>query len=536
MFKFGRRCVFALALFGLAASSVFSAVDYDNQKLTLALITDPPSLDSAKATDSISGMVLGHVMEGLLRYDRENRLVPGIALRWQFDEQGAVFYLREDARWSDGQPVTADDFVFAWRRALDPATASQYAFILYPLKNAEAINQGRMPPEKLAVEAVDSRTLRLELRSPTPHFLKLLTFWTYLPQREDFYTQHANDYASGHDKLLYTGPFQITRWVRDARLVLERNPHYWDQQAIRLQQIDWAYFTADSSTVLNLFRDSQIAETGLNAELLQVALREGWRMQRSTTGAIFYLGFNHRAFAPTANADLRRALHLVFDPYELINLVIGIPGQLPGLSFFPVWLQGQTQAFRIEHPAPAHRPDLAKAREHLARAARTMGGEIPPLVLLSGDTPSARREAEYFQGLFSNRLGLNIRIDAQVFKQRLSKMLSGQYDIVMAGWGPDYDDPLTFGDLFTSWNQNNRGEYRNPELDQWVRLAESSFDPAERMRAFAEVQRIIYEDTVVIPTYESSQILVTHPRLKGVIRRPIGTSPDYTRAWIEPAP
>lgn len=530
----GLRLLLAGALYSFLTTALLaSAVDHQQQSLALALVSDPPQLDSAKATDQVSGMVLGHVMEGLLRYDQQNQLIPGVAESWQFNAEKAVFKLRRNARWSDGQPVTAGDFVFAWRRAVDPATASQYAFILYPVKHAEAINRGLMPPQSLGVQALDDYTLALELRAPTPHFLKLLTFATYLPQREDFYLQQANKYAANADKLLYNGPFKITEWVHDAKLLLEQNAHYWDIESIRLKRIDWAYFTADQSALLNLFRDSLIAETGLNAELLEVALEEGWTMHRSSTGAVYYLGFNYRDRQPTANADLRRALHLVFDPYELVNLVIGIPGYLPGLSFFPTWLKGERLAFRSEYPAVAHRPDYEQALRHLAKAKAALG-EIPPLILLSGDTPSARKEAEYFQGLFERHLGLEVKIDTQVFKQRLAKMIQGKYDIVAAGWGPDYNDPLTFADLFTSWNKNNRGEYRNPELDGWVRVAERSFDPAERMKAFAEVQRIIYQDTVIIPTYEPSRILVAHPQLKGAIRRVVGVSPDYTRAWIAP--
>ena len=516
------------------AASNNRAVDVEQQTLRLSLASDPPQLNSTRTTDQVSGMVLGHVMEGLLRYDAQNHLQPAVAESYQRSASGMVFQLRRSARWSDDRPVTAHDFVFAWRTVVNPETASQYAFILYGIKNAEAINRGQMPVTELGVRALDDYTLEVALKGAQPHFLKLLAFPTYLPVRQDFYEQHQ-DYGADADKLLYNGPFKITRWVHDAHLTIERNERYWNLVSVRLQKIDWAYFTADQTAILNLFRDQMIAETNLTAESLPLAMQERWRMQLSADGSVFYIGFNHRFGRPTANVDLRRAMHLVFNPYELVNLVLGLPGYLPGLSFFPIWLKGERLALRTEHPEPDHRPDVELALQHLERAKKALGvDEIPPLVLLSGNTSSARKEAEYFQNLFNRRLGLKIQIDSQVFKQRLAKMTAGNYDLVGAGWGPDYDDPLTFADLFTSWNKNNRGLYVNFELDRQVRIAANSHDVAVRMQAFAEVQRIIYEDTVVIPIYERGRVMVVHPQLRGVVRRVVGTNPDYSGAWIAP--
>ena len=157
------------------------AVDAANSRIRLALTAEPPQLDSTQATDQVSGMVLGHVMEGLMRYDANNNLVPGIAAAYERLGQRITFTLRRDAKWSDGLPVTAHDFVFAWRRALDPDTGSQYAFILYPLQNAEAINKGELPPEALGVHALSAFRLQVHLRGAEPNFLQLLAFQTYLP-------------------------------------------------------------------------------------------------------------------------------------------------------------------------------------------------------------------------------------------------------------------------------------------------------------------------------------------------------------------
>ena len=158
---------------------------------------------------------------------------------------------------------------------------------------------------------------------------------------------------------------------------------------------------------------------------------------------------------------------------------------------------------------------------------------LPPLALLTSDTPLARIQAEYYQEVFKRNLDIDVVIDAQIFRQRLDKMTSGDFDMVMAGWGPDYNDPLTFGDLYASWNLNNRGRYSNPALDAQVRIAQSSLDNGERMRAFAEIQRILHEDVVMIPNYERGYVYVSHPQVRGILRRVIGAETDFTYAWIE---
>ncbi|MCS5574253.1 MAG: ABC transporter substrate-binding protein, partial [Pseudomonadales bacterium] len=162
-----------------------------------------------------------------------------------------------------------------------------------------------------------------------------------------------------------------------------------------------------------------------------------------------------------------------------------------------------------------------------------MGG-IPPIVLLVGDSPAAVKQAEYLQGVLKSKLGLDLKIDTQTFKQRLAKMTAGDFDIVAAGWGPDFDDIMTFGDLFASWNLNNRGRYSNPEYDRLIRIAMNNTDPRTRMNAMGQVQQILHDDAVVLPQYEQGVIYLLHPKVKGVVRRVVGADPDFTYASVAP--
>ncbi len=510
-----------------------TAVDAANNTITIRLSEEPPQLDTTLLTDAVSGVVITHVMEGLLRYDQHQRLAPGMAERWEITSEQAVFNLR-DALWSDGEPVTAHDFVFAWRTALDPANASEYAFILYPIKNAEAINRDELPLDALGARAEGDRTLVVDLERPVAFFDKLTAFSTYYPVRQDFYEATGGRYGADADQLLYNGPFVMDSWVHGQSLDLRKNPRYWDKDRIRLDRINVAYIVSDANAVLNLFKDGKISLASLTAENLAEAMEQRWHINRFMDGSVFFIEFNHRPERLTRNRNLRKAMLLAQDPHELIYKVIKIPGYLPGESLFPVFLDGVHGKFREEYPAPEHRMDIARARQHLEKARLELGlEEFPPLVMLTGDNPVSNIQSEYYQAVFRKNLGLDIKIDRQIFKQRLDKMTKGQFDMVLAGWGPDYNDALTFGDLFASWNLNNRGRYANPEYDRLVRIAQGSLDQQVRMDAFGGMQRIVYDDAVVIVNYERGQAYVTDSRVKGIVRRAVGAEQDYTYAYID---
>ena len=509
------------------------AVDPETQTITIALAQEPPQLNSMKATDQVSIMVLSHVMEGLTRYDRRGNIVPGVAESWEIDSSGITFQLRDNALWSDGKPVTAHDFVFAWQNALNPMTASEYAFILYTIKNAEAINKGKLPVDQLAATAVDDLTLKVEFERPTAYFTKLTAFSTYFPVREDFWQSRQSVYAADAEDLLYNGPFKMTEWVHSASLRMVKNPNYWDRDRIKLNAINASYITADTRARLNLFIDNKIVYTSLDGDTYKDALNQSYRIRRFNTGSVYFLEYNHRPGRVTSNLNLRRALQHVYDPDELVNRVLATPGNLRGESLFPVWLMGVNDKFRREYPAPLATPDVAKANEYLSKAREELGN-IPALVLLVGDSPLAVKQAEYLQGLLKSKLGLDLKIDTQTFKQRLAKMTAGEFDIVGAGWGPDFDDIMTFGDLFASWNLNNRGRYNNPDYDQLIRTAMNNTDPKIRMDAMGQAQQILFDDAVVLPQYEQGVIYLLHPKVKGMVRRVVGADPDFTYARVVP--
>lgn len=529
-------CSVTLGLLILPLASLGSAVDYDRRSITLAMAQEPPDLNTLTSTDSVSGEVLTHIMEGLLRYNLHGELVGGVAERWELRDDGATFWLRRDARWSDGSPVTAQDFVFAWQQALDPATASEYAPILFPLTNARAIHEGRMKPSALGVRAVGEHRLEVSLHQPCPYFLGLTAFRTLFPVKQRFYEARGSRYAANVRDMLYNGPFMLTRWVHGAALRMEKNPHYWNRDEVWLNVIDVPYITEDTNAHMNLYRDGKIAmASDLGPQSLNGALRDRMQIKSFLDGAIFYMEFNQRDGRVTASKNLRKAIQSVFNTDDLVYKVLGSPGTFPAYTLFPRWMRGEQDFFVREHPPQKPQLDVQQGRAYVAAAKRELGVErIPPITLLADDTPGGQKTAEYLQTLLKQTLDLDVRVDVQIFKQRLAKMGSGDFDLVVAGWGPDYDDLLTYADLFVSHNLNNRGRYKSKAYDHWVEVAQTTIDSRQRLRAFAELQQLLYEDVVIVPLYERGRVYVQHPRLRDVMRRALGGDPNFTYASIEP--
>jgi oligopeptide transport system substrate-binding protein len=510
----------------------FATADVGPKVLTIALLAEPRFLDSSRATDYWSFFLIGHTMEGLTRYDQNGKLVPGVAESWTINDKTATFKLRKNAKWSDGKPVVAEDFVNSWNVAIDPKTASEYAFILYNIKNGEAINTKKNPSAKLGVEALDPYTLKVTFEKPCGYFLALTTFGTYLPMRKDIHEKFGEQYAADADKAVYNGPFVLTKWVHGASLHMEKNPNYWNKNKIQLDAIDAPYITTDDSTIFNLFKDHKIdAIDRLNKDSLINAQKENFKLQKFSDGYLRYMMFNFRPGKVTANKNLRKAIQAIFNPSEYVTTVVGIPGTQQGIGLVPNSIPGKSAMFRKEYPLPLQKQNIAKAKEYLKAALKELNlTQIPPLVWLMADTQVDVQEAEYFQNQFKRYLNIDLKIDKQIFKQRIAKQLAGEFDISGTAWGPDYNDPMTFIDLFSSWNDNNNGKWVSEKYDALVRKAQSTSDNKIRMQSMAEAEKYAMEELPLIPLFERTVMYTHAPNVQGIVRRAVGFDPDYTNA------
>jgi oligopeptide transport system substrate-binding protein len=522
-------CLLAAATGGVADE----AVDPSSGTVRLALSGEPPSLDSIRATDQLSFFVLAHLMEGLLRYDAQNRLAPALAERWELREDGATFWLRRGALWENGAQVVAGDFVHAWREVLRPSNAAPYASLLYPLRNARAIAAGGMPVESLGVTAPEDFRLELAFAEPCAWFPALTAFMTLLPLQPAFHAAQGERHAADAGRILANGPYRLARWVHGAELVLERNPRYRDAQAVRIRRIEIPYITTDAQAELNLFLDRRIAIANIAPESVRQALVERLRLRRFADGYVHFLGFNFRDGRVTRSLALRRAIQAALDPGYIVDRVLRMPGLRPAESLFPSVLSGATRALIDEFPlAPPPRGEEL-ARRELAGALTELGVlELPPLHLLTGEAPTALRIGEYVQARLAEVLGIRVRLDRQITKQRLQQMNRGEFDIALQNWGPDFDDPITFAELLVSGNPVNRGRYASAAYDRWVRAAGRALEPSGRLAAFDAMQRLVRDDAPLIPLYENARLYVQHPALHGVVRAPFSGDPDLRHAWI----
>jgi oligopeptide transport system substrate-binding protein len=533
------RCL-SLAILLLVTGSVAwaannAAVDAQNRSISLALSGEPPSLSSLTAQDQLSFLILGHVKEGLMRYNERGELAGGVAYKWTLTENSARFLLRWSARWNDGELVTAEDFVHGWQRALAPETGSGYAYLLYPIKNAERVNRGELPPSALGVKVVNSHELVVELERPCPYFLALTAFVTYQPVRRSDTEKFDSRYAADADTQSYNGAFQLTRWVHGAKLTLKKNPRYWDARHIYLDTINIDHITSDPSALINLFADGDIAMADITVDNMDQAMARSMPLQQFDTGYLYFLRFNFREDRLTRDYDLRRAIQLVYDADEMVNKVLGLPGFKPAHSLYPAFLQSIGVNLRERYPLIPVTPNLVQAREHMQRFMQRHDLKTPPaLVLLAGDSPGSSKQAEYLQNLLQLALNIPVKIDRQIFKQRLAKENAGEFDLVMSGWGPDFDDAMTYADLFASWNPNNRGRYVSKEYDRWLETAAQSMDPAARAAAFNEIQMLVQKEVVILPQWESAMLYVQHPQLRGVVRNRIGADPLFHFARVDP--
>ena len=515
-------------------SSYAKGVDAEAKKITLALQSEPPNLDSSVSTDTTSGQILGLTNEGLVSLGRRGEIIPGMAERWEKDGLDVTFYLRE-ALWSDGKPVTAHDFEYAFKRLVNPATGGGGStFFAYILENGEAILQGEKSVETLGAEAIDDRTLKIRLSRPAPYYLTILSGSPWRPLRQDFVEAQDGRYGADAKNLLSNGPFVMTDWVHSSSLKLKRNPNYWDSANVHLNDIDFGYITSDTRSLLNLYKSGDLAALRLNEEILKDTLNSGLRVQKAPTNCLSWIMFNMRPERPTSNKKVRQAIRYALDRDRYGNIIVGLPGTRVVSSIFTSRMQGVNGSFQDEFPGPEIEYNLQKGRALIAEAKIEMGvDKIPPIVMLINETRQI--EAEFVQSQLMNGLGLDVRVDKQTFKQSLVKFRNGEFDIARSGFcGGTLLDPVFFAGIFTSNSPYNDMAFHHDRYNELMNVTHFSADQSVRMQAFDAMQHILYEEVPIIPTIESAWVYVQDRALKGMQRYP---NLDFSHARIiGPAP
>ncbi|MEN1966801.1 peptide ABC transporter substrate-binding protein [Lentibacillus sp. N15] len=510
----------------------------EEQVFNMIETAEIPTGDPALATDAASFIVFGQTMEGLYILDKDDNPVPAIADgEPDVSEDGKeyTFKLRDDAKWSNGDPVTADDFVYAWQRALDPDTGSEYAYMFSGIiENATEIMNGDKKPDELAAEAVDEHTLKVTLEQPVDYLNSLLAFGTYLPLNEKFVEEKGDDFGTNSENMLANGPFVLTDWDGSGLdWKYMKNDEYYDKDNVSLDQVN-VQVSKKPSTAVNLFETDKADRTAaLSAEYAKQYAND----ENASTfeeGSSWYLKFNQKRDGedtPLANKNIRKALAMAFDKKAYTDQVLA-NGSVPSDGYVPRGLANDPESgedFR-EQSGDLIGYDVDKAKEYWEKGLKELGVDSLELDYLSDDTENAKTTSEYFKNQLETNLdGLKLSLQNVPFKNRLKKTTDQDYDIVMHGWGPDYLDPMTFLDLYVTDGTNNNTGYSSDKYDQLIDDAKVKYanDPEKRWETMLEAEKLlVQEDTVVAPIYQRGRLTLIKPYVKGLEEHLFG--PDYS--------
>ncbi len=503
--------------------------------------TEPPNLDPQLGTDSVSIEIDNAILEGLIRvYD--NEILPGMAETWDISEDGLTytFHLR-DAQWSDGTKVTAQDFEYSFLRLLNPITASEYAFQGYYIVNGEEYNTGKITdPTQVGIKALDEKTLEIKLHSPTKYFLALTGFLSFMPSRKDLVDQYKEAYAADADKAVYNGPFTLKEWQHDASIVLEKNANYWNKEKINLDRVEFTIVN-DSKTIINMYEAGDIDLAGLSKDFIEKYEADG-KANFFPTGSEWYFQINVKGKSPEVgkflgNANFRKAIGFAIDRQAFCDAILK-NGSTPAQRYVLPLLMGDKDTFANEYPYefyPAN-ADVAKAKEYLDKALTELGttiDKVPAFELLTDDSDTARTHAEAEQDMLSKNLGIKIEVKQVQFKQRLELMQASDYDICSAGWGPDYNDPMTFMNLWVTGGGHNNINWTNAKYDELIAFSKTSPDSKARAEAMAEAEKILLDEAAIIPFYFRNGAYAMQPYVKNIVRNFIGADPDFVFVDIQ---
>ncbi len=492
----------------------------DEQKIVYNMGAEPPQLNTPLTTDVVSFTILNHVMEGLTRRDNNDNVVPGMAEKWDISDDGMTytFHLR-DAKWSNGDMVTAGDFAFAIQTLLDPATAAPYAYFAYTIKNAAAVNSGEADASELGVKVIDEKTLEITLEAAYSYFLDTMAFGVMMPINESYYNEvGADNYGMEADQMVYNGPYEITSWEHDVDLVMTKRDDYWNADEINLTEITGVVII-DAQAAYTSFKSGEVDMVGLaDAAMVQDADANGYTPMTYPDGATFYLEFN-LANDVMANQKIRTAVTYALDRQSFVDKILN-NSSLPALAF-------TTPAIRDAEGSGSFHDmvgDLIKddnseeAKQLYAEGLAELGMDNIELSMISDDGERAVLYANAIAQYLKENLGITLNVESMPFKSRLERMENKDFDVVFAGWGPDYNDPMTFLDMFETGNGNNHTSYSSAAYDALLADARATLDDEDRYAIYVEMETLLMTDLPIAPVYFRIRDYVTIDNLKNVHR------------------
>lgn len=500
-------------LMGSMALALSCATPLQADTLRLAIMGEPASLDPHKISGVWENDVVGDLFEGLVTEAADGTRIPGVAESWEISDDGTVytFTLRDNAKWSDGEPVTADDFVFAFQRILAPATAADYAYLLYPIKNAEAVYAGEADTSTLGVQAIDALTLQITLERSTPYFLDQLSHYTAYPLPRHTVEAHGNEW-SRPGNMVSNGAFQLEDWQSQTRITATRNPNFHDADQVALDEV--VYFPIEErNTALNRFRAGEIDIARefptQQYDWLMDNLPEA--VQVAPYLGIYYYVFNARDGHATTDPRVREALSLAVRREVITDQILGT-GELPAYSFVPPNVS-HYEAPTASFAELSQEERLERARELLQEAG--YGPDNPLELMLRYNTSEDHRKVAIAIAAMWKPLGVEVDLYNSEVAVHYADIRQGDFDVARAGWIGDYNDAQNFLSLLESNVSNNYGAYSSPEFDELMSKAANTLDLEERADIMAEAETIALEDSATLPIYYYVSRNLVSPDLGG---------------------
>lgn len=512
------------------------------QELRLSASAPLDTIDISKATGY--GQT-GNVFESFYRLGKNGQPTAGLAKKATVSADGLTWtFTLRDAKWSNGDQITAQDFVYSWRRSLTPKTASPYAYLFSGVKNADAISKGKLPVEQLGIKALDNKTVEISLEKPIAYFKVLMAYPLFGPQNQKVVEKYGKKYATNSKYMVYSGPFVIKDWTGTSdKWSFQKNPNYWDKKQVKLDKISYKV-VSNPNTGYELYQQDKLDMTPLSSQQVK-NYKNSSEFKQYPYSYVAFLAYNFNATNSANkkalnNQNIRRALSLALDRKVLTKKVFGDGSQVPtGFVANDLAKNPQTGVDFSKEQAVTKTVtyDANLAKKYWRKGLAETGlKELTFNILASSDTPTNDALTQYLQSQYTKVLpGLKVKVQNIPGKSALERARKGEFDIYVSGWGGDFNDPITFLQIPLTGTSYNYGNYSNSEYDRLIAKAtnEDANDKLARWNDLVAAAKLFNSQQGVSPLYQQTTAYLQKKRVKGIIHNTAGTQWNYKYAYLK---
>jgi len=481
---------------------------------------EPTSFDPPIGFDSASWNSLNNLMEGLTRLGKDHQPEAATAEKWDVSEDGKTytFHIRKDAKWSNGDDVTANDFVFAWKRLLDPATGSAAAFLGYFIEGGEEFNSEKGSAEDVKVKAVDDKTFEVTLTSPQAYFLSVIANPAFFPINEKVAKENPKWFAE-EDSFVGNGPFNLASWEHDTKFVMKKNDQYWDAKNVKLDRIEWA-IVDDTDTEYQMYQAGDLDVSDVPAELSEKLFKEGKVQVEDQAGDYFYR-FNVTK-EPFQNVNIRKAFALAVDQQKIVDFVTKNKEKAAYGFVSPGFKDPSGKDFR-EVNGDFNKTNVEEAKALLEKGMKEEGyTELPEVTLTYSTSDVHKKIAEALQQMFKENLGVEVKLANMEWNVFAEEQKALKHQLSRSSFLADYADPINFLENFQTGHSMNRTGWGNPKYDDLIQKAKNESDETKRFELMYEAEKILFEEAPFFTVHFYNQVYLQNEAVTDVVRHPVG--------------